>query len=81
MVGRLPLEEVEAMPLSALLDRCASWRRVDARRQLDHLNLLLAATRGDEHGVRRVSNALQRAAGVVRHGDVDALAAWLGGGA
>lgn len=84
MVAGLELQEVEAMPTSALLDRARSWRRVDARRQLDAFHLQLAATRGDQSGVRSVESALRSAAGAGpsrRSGDVDDLQRWLTGGA
>lgn len=69
-------------PVPALLCHLQELRQVDARRRLDEFHLAMAAARGGEDGVKKVTQALSEAAGKrsPTAGDPEDLMAALAGG-
>lgn len=78
-----PRSSVLLMAVPTLLSWLGTCREVDARRQHARFCEQLAAARGEEKHVRRISDALVSASGAVpqRTGrDVNAFERWLTGG-
>lgn len=83
MLTHEPRSTVSLMSVPTLLAWLGTLRQVDARRQHDRFCEQLAAARGEEKHVRKISESLTLAAGVKpkRAGrDIDAFERWLTGG-
>jgi hypothetical protein len=78
-----PRSSAELMSVPTLLSWLGTLRQVDARRRHDRFCEQLAAARGEEKHIRKITDALTIASGseVRRTGrDVNAFERWLTGG-